>query len=118
MLDALRRMLGLETISPEPTLLDHVEIQPPEFVELGGETVRVAVIRLKKIDRARARHGKAFKCAARHIDREVIIVPGEVRIIKANNVPTQRMIRPASAVPDFKPTVASVVLALAPHRGR
>lgn len=70
--------------------LDHL----PVPLQLDPE--KPADWRERKLSAARARRGHAFKCAGPDQDREVMIVPGEVRIIGAGRVPTQAMVKPTA----------------------
>jgi hypothetical protein len=83
----MRRLIDrLLRRSRDLVLLDHVPVQTPAL-DQGLEWRAVALAR------AAQRLGKPFRCAARNHDREVIIVPGEVRVIQKNRQPTRAMLK-------------------------
>lgn len=83
MVKLLLRLCGIERISPEIVVLDHLPIQAPVEVEVRGERVTTATRRVEKLAAARERLGRAFKCAARSQDREVLVAPGVVSVVGA-----------------------------------
>lgn len=70
-------------------LLDHVPVgsDGPD-----PRQCEAAATRFSKLYEARVRHGRAFKCARVDFDREVIIVPGEARIVHGYAEATKGMV--------------------------
>lgn len=86
----MRRLIDrLLRRSRDLVVLDHVPVQtrPGDLAPENREWRAVALAR------AAQRLGRPFRCAARNHDREVIIVPGEVRVIPKGLPPTRAMLK-------------------------
>lgn len=81
MVKLLLRLCGIERMSRDAILMDHLPIPEPEIV--AGTVDTPAKRRGAKLATARERLGKPFKCAARNQDREVFVSPGVVATVGA-----------------------------------
>lgn len=93
----LRRMFRrFDPTSRELVVLDHVPIQAHQS-DLVIAARAGATTRAEKIAAARARYGRAFRCAATDQDREVLMTPGTIRIVRAGHQPTAEGFKPEPA---------------------
>lgn len=86
MVKLLLRLCGIERMSRDAILMDHLPIPTADLVNFDGAPESPVARRLKKLAAARERLGKPFKCAARNQDREVLVAPGVVATVCAGLV--------------------------------
>ena len=90
MIKRLIERLFRRTTDPLP-MLDHVPVQTKEVVR-EGVAMDPDARRVEKLIAARAAYGRAFKCARREFDREVLIVPGVIRTVHGYSEPTKGVV--------------------------
>lgn len=106
MIKLLLRLCGIERMSRDAVLMDHLPIPEPVSVEVAGLLMTPADNRWGKVAAARAKLGRAFRCAAPDQDREVMVEPGIFRTVGAGMVAPRDDVPSIFIYPSPPPTVS------------